>query len=68
MAQKKVKELRDKLERKRREELKQRHLNEKLGVEKAHLEEFNQFNEFWDRKMFEFNEEAKNIETELIHR
>ncbi|KAL4508358.1 hypothetical protein ABPG72_003662 [Tetrahymena utriculariae] len=68
MAQKKIKELKDKLEKKRKEELKQRHLNEKLGVEKAHLEEFNQFNEFWDKKMAEFNEEAKNIETELIQR
>jgi len=25
-----------------------------MGVEKAHFEEFNQFNEFWERKMVEF--------------
>lgn len=44
----KIKDLREKLEKKRKEELKQRHLNEKLGVERAHLDEFNQFNDFWD--------------------
>ena len=30
------------------------------------IEEFNQFNEFWDRKMSEFDIEAKRIENEFI--
>jgi len=41
MSAKKIKELKDTLEAKRKEEMKQRHLNETLGVERAHLEEFN---------------------------
>ncbi len=48
--------------------MKNRHMNEKLGVEKAHLDEFNQFNEFWDRKMQEFDDEARKIENELMQR
>lgn len=68
MAFNKVKELRDKLERKRKEELSQRHLNDKMYVERAHLDEFNQFNAYWDNKMHEFNTEAFNFEADLIAR
>ncbi|EGR33479.1 hypothetical protein IMG5_051570, partial [Ichthyophthirius multifiliis] len=67
-ARNKVKQLKLDLEKRRKEEIKNKHINEKLGIEKAHLEEFNQFNAFWDQKMNEFNEEASKIEQELIQR
>jgi len=66
MSKKRVTELKADLERHRREELKSRHINEKLEVERAHLEEFNKFNEFWDGKMAEFDDEARRIEAELV--
>jgi hypothetical protein len=39
-----------------------------MGVEKEHLNEFNLFNEFWDKKMQEFDNEAGHIEKELVDR
>lgn len=66
MAKERVAQLKVQLQAQRRNELKNRHQSEKMGVEKAHLDEFNQFNEFWDRKMQEFDTEAMRIENELI--
>ena len=40
----------------------------KLQYEEAHLAEFNQFNEFWDLKMIEFNEQAIAIEEQMINK
>lgn len=68
LAKSKVCELRDELARKKHEEMRNRHGNERLGVEQAHLEEFNQFNQFWDNKMLEFEQEAMRIENELVER
>lgn len=39
-----------------------------MQLEEAHLNEFNQFNEFWDRKMEEYNEQAKLIEQQMIEK
>lgn len=39
-----------------------------MRIEKAHLEEFNEFNEFWDKKMEEFDQEAIKIKDDLIER
>lgn len=41
LAKNKVKELKSELARNKKDEVRIRHLNEKQGVEKAHLEEFN---------------------------
>ena len=41
MAKKRVAELKTELERKKKEDLKNKHMNEKVGVERAHLDEFN---------------------------
>jgi len=48
LAKNKIKELKEQNTRRKKEELKTRHLNEKLEMEETHLEEFNQFNEIWD--------------------
>jgi len=32
------------------------------------LAEFKEFNEFWDKKMEEFNEQARTIEEQMIYR
>ena len=34
---------------------------QKKEIEQAHLEEFEQFNLFWDAKIKEFDEEAEKI-------
>jgi hypothetical protein len=41
-------ELKKELDHKNKYEVKDRHTSEKSEIEKAHLDEFNQFNEFWD--------------------
>jgi hypothetical protein len=45
-----------------------KHQSEKAEVEKAHLEEFNEFNAYWDQKMQEFEAEAIRIEEETHKR
>ena len=35
--------------------------NQKQEIERAHLDEFTQFNQFWDHKMKEFDQEAEKI-------
>lgn len=66
----------------RREELLQGHMQEvkriyrqivnkyvqKQKVEEEQMNEFSEFNEFWDRKMQEFNEQAAAIEEQMIQR
>ena len=37
-------------------------------MEQEHLQEFAQFNEFWDSKMAEFNDQARAIEEQMIQR
>lgn len=48
--------------------MRSKHLGEKGEVEKAHLEEFNEFNQYWDKKMQEFESEAIKIEEETRKR
>lgn len=48
--------------------MRDKHQSEKAEVEKAHLEEFNEFNAYWDKKMQEFEEEAYKIEEETRKR
>lgn len=68
MAKNRINELKQQYESNRRNDLKGKHTNEKLAIEEAHLQEFNQFNEFWDKKMIEFNEQAQIIEEQMITR
>ena len=37
-------------------------------MEQEHIEEFREFNDFWDRKMADFNEQAQGIEEQTILR
>lgn len=67
-AKNRISDLKQQLVSKRKKELQQSHYQQRNEIEKAHLEEFNQFNGFWDQKMLKFNEEAKNVESELIGR
>ncbi len=41
---------------------------QKQEIEKAHLSEYNEFNDFWDKKMSEFNLEAERVEQETLSR
>ena len=41
---------------------------QKLEIEQAYLNEFNNFNEFWDQKMNEFNDQAKELEDQMLQR
>lgn len=46
--------------------MKDRHTSERQEIEKAHLDEFNQFNEFWDQKMAEFEQEATKVKEQIL--
>lgn len=39
-----------------------------MQIEDAHVNEFNQFNDFWDKRMLEFNEQAQVIEEQMLQR
>ncbi|CAD8210846.1 unnamed protein product [Paramecium octaurelia] len=67
-AKKRLGELKKDLDSKNKIEVKDRHTNEKQEIEKAHLEEFNQFNEFWDQKMAEFDQEAQRVKEQVLQR
>lgn len=51
MSKRRLLELKSELEKREKDDTKSRHGTEKGEIEKAHLSEFNEFNEFWDRKM-----------------
>mmetsp|Transcript_25347 Transcript_25347/g.22386 ORF Transcript_25347/g.22386 Transcript_25347/m.22386 type:complete len:292 (+) Transcript_25347:23-898(+) len=68
MAKTKIEQMKLQLESIRKSALKERHIQEKLELEEAHVAEFNQFNEFWDKKMQEFNDQAQVIEEQMIQR
>lgn len=68
MAKKRIKELKEKEDQEKKTQIKQKHAGEKMQLEEAHLNEFNQFNEFWDHKMEEFTEQAKAIEQQMIEK
>lgn len=57
-AKRRLQELKKELDHKSKSEIKDRHSKERQEIEKAHMDEFNQFNEYWDAKMAEFDEEA----------
>merc|ERR1711990_1221831 len=61
IAKKRLDELRDHEENRQREAMKSRQITELLGVEEAHMMEFQQFNAIWDKKMEEFGMNAKQL-------
>ncbi|CAD8074545.1 unnamed protein product [Paramecium primaurelia] len=67
-AKKRLAELKKELDIKNKGDVKDRHCSEKQEIEKAHLEEFNQFNQFWDQKMIEFDTEAQKIKELTLQR
>ena len=48
-------------ENRRREAMRSRQIAERLGVEEAHMLEFQQFNLIWDRKMAEYEKHAEEL-------
>jgi len=61
IAKKRLDELREHEENRQREAMKSRQITERLGVEEAHMMEFQQFNAIWDKKMEEFEMNAKQL-------
>merc|ERR1711934_469095 len=61
IAKKRLDELRDHEENRQREAMRSRQITERLGVEEAHMMEFQQFNAIWDKKMDEFEMNAKQL-------
>lgn len=61
IAKNRLEELKLHEENRRREALRSRHIAERLGVEEAHMLEFQQFNIVWDRKMAEFEQGAQEL-------
>ncbi|KAM3134506.1 hypothetical protein pb186bvf_013320 [Paramecium bursaria] len=67
-AKKRLGELKKELDSKNKGDVKDRHISERQEIEKAHLDEFNQFNEFWDQKMAEFDQEASKVRDQTLKR
>jgi len=61
MAKKRLEELRQHEENRRQEGLRSRQIAQRLGVEEAHMLEFQQFNAAWDRKTKEYEERASEL-------
>jgi|JI9StandDraft_2_1071091.scaffolds.fasta_scaffold93653_2 hypothetical protein len=53
------------LEKRKENDMEERHRRERYEVEKAHNDEMNQFNQFWDKKAQELTDEAKKCEVSL---
>jgi len=68
MAKQRLTELKKQLEAERREEAKARQIEERAQLEHEHIEEFKEFNNFWDKRMSEFDEQAQAIEEQMIVR
>lgn len=61
IAKNRLDELRLHEENRRREAMRSRQIAERLGVEEAHMLEFQQFNLIWDRKMAEYEMHAEEL-------
>ena len=61
VAKKRLEELRRHEEERRDENLRSRQVAQRLGIEEAHMLEFQQFNEMWDRTMHEYEERAREL-------
>lgn len=61
----KVEELKALINHSKTNELKDKHVNEKDDIDKAHQEELQQFDTFWDEKLREFEHESEKMCEEL---
>ena len=61
IAKKRLEELRQHEESRRQEGLRSRQIAQRLGVEEAHMLEFQQFNSMWDNKMKEYEQRAGEL-------
>jgi hypothetical protein len=48
--------------------MRSRQIAERLGVEEAHMLEFQQFNALWDRRMAEFEQKSADLEEAMKER
>ncbi|KAF4319156.1 hypothetical protein BBO99_00007069 [Phytophthora kernoviae] len=64
IAKNRLEELKVHEENRRKEAMRSRQIAERLGVEEAHMLEFQQFNQVWDRKMDEYE---RNVEDLVIN-
>lgn len=65
-AKKRLAKMKNELERQRRGELVQRFEQERKEVEAAHQEEMEEFNQYWDGKFLEYQQEAERVEGETL--
>merc|ERR1712188_37951 len=61
IAKKRLDELQEHEANRQKEAMRSRQITERLGVEEAHMMEFQQFNAIWDKKMEEFKANAKQL-------
>jgi cobalamin biosynthesis Mg chelatase CobN len=61
IAKNRLEELKLHEENRRREAMRSRQIAERLGVEEAHMLEFQQFNHIWDKKMAEYERHAEDL-------
>lgn len=61
IAKNRLEELKLHEENRRREAMRSRQIAERLGVEEAHMLEFQQFNLIWDKKMAEYERHAEDL-------
>lgn len=64
IAKNRLEELKVHEENRRKEAMRSRQIAERLGVEEAHMLEFQQFNQVWDRKMEEYE---RNVEELVVN-
>lgn len=65
IAKNRLDELRMHEENRRKEAMRSRQIAERLGVEEAHMLEFQQFNHVWDEKMHAYDENAAQLIQQL---
>merc|ERR1711865_763166 len=68
IAAKRIQELTAHEEERAKEGMKSRQIAEKLGIEEAHMLEFQQFNSMWDEKMKEFDHHAAALKEAMLER
>jgi hypothetical protein len=61
VAKKRLEELKQHQERRREEGMRSRQIAQRLGVEEAHMVDFQQFNAAWDDKMKEYEERSTEL-------
>ena len=65
IAKNRLEELRQHEFSRRKEALRSRQIAERLGVEEAHMLEFQQFNAAWDKKFQEYETKAAELEEKM---